>query len=95
MMEWVPYEQRRRVKTHVRAFDSVFPEVTIVFGPGGYGSYMLGSDQPIAFDHEAIRTILMRPGILADISSAYDSPTDTIDGWTADIDSRPESPEMR
>ncbi len=55
MMEWVPYGQTiDEFKTHVRAFDSVFPQVTIVFGPGGYGSYMLGSDQPIAFSHDAI-----------------------------------------
>ena len=87
MMEWVPYGQTiDEFKTHVRAFDSVFPEVTIVFGPGGYGSYMLGSDKPIAFDHDAIRTVLARPGILTDISSAYDSPTKTVEGWTADID---------
>ena len=47
----------------------------MVFGPGSYGMYMLGSDDPIAFDPDAIRTVLGRPGILAEISTAYDSPT--------------------
>ena len=52
MMEWIPYGQTiEEFKTHVRAFTAAFPNVTTVFGPGGYGMYMLGSDDPIAFDH--------------------------------------------
>ena len=35
---------------HIRTFRAVFPNVIVAFGPGGYGLYMLGSDQPIAFD---------------------------------------------
>jgi spermidine synthase len=87
MMEWVPYGQSiDELKAHVRAFAAVFPQVTIVFGPGGYGMYMLGSTEPIAFDHDSIRAVLERPGVLEDISSAYDSPDDTIEGWTTRID---------
>ena len=48
MMEWVPYGQTiDELKTHVRAFTSAFPNVTTVFGPGSYGMYMLGSDDPV------------------------------------------------
>jgi hypothetical protein len=47
--------------------------------------YMLGSSQPVAFDPANIREVLARPGILADISSAYDSPEKTIDGWVTVI----------
>ena len=84
-MEWIPYGQTiDELKTHVRAFDAVFPQVTIVFGPGGYGMYMLGSDDPIAFDHAAIRTVLERPGVLArDLVAPTTARIDTIDGWTA------------
>jgi spermidine synthase len=86
MMEWVPYGQSiDELKTHVRAFAAVFPQVTTVFGPGGYGMYMLGSTQPIAFDDDAIRAILERPGVLDDVSSAFDSPTKTIEGWISNI----------
>lgn len=86
MMEWVPYGQTiEELKTHVRAFTAVFPQVTIVFGPGGYGMYMLGSDDPIAFEDGAVRTVLERPGVLEDISSAYDSPDQTVAGWTSRI----------
>jgi spermidine synthase len=87
MMEWVPYGQTiDEFKTHIRAFTSVFPNVTIVFSAGGYGTYMLGSDAPVAFDHDSIQAVLSRPGILADISSSFDSPTNTIAGWTSTID---------
>ncbi len=83
MMEWVPYGQSiDDFKAHVRSFADVFPEVTTVFGPGGYGMYMLGSDAPIAFDHASIAAVLARPGVLDDISSAYDSPEHTVAGWT-------------
>ena len=55
--------------------------MTVAFGPGGYGFYMLGSDEPMAFEDATIREVLARPGILEDISSAYDSPESTVDGW--------------
>ena len=51
MMQWIPYGQTiNELKTHLRAFHSVFPEVATVFGAGGYGMYVLGSDQPISFE---------------------------------------------
>lgn len=86
MMQWIPYGQTmNEFKSHLRAFHSVFPEVAIVFGAGGYGTYVLGSDQPISFEPADIRAILARPGVLEDISGAYDSPTTTVDGWVAQI----------
>jgi spermidine synthase len=86
MMQWIPYGQTiNEFKTHLRAFSSVFPEVTIVFGAGGYGTYVLGSEQPVSFDQDDIRAILSRPGVLEDISGAYDSPASTIDGWVSQI----------
>jgi hypothetical protein len=39
----------------------------------------------MTYDEATIREVLGRPGILADISSAYDSPERTIDGWMARI----------
>ena len=51
MMQWVPWGQTLdEFLAHVRSFRAVYPEVLIAFGPGGYGLFMLGSDQPIAFD---------------------------------------------
>jgi hypothetical protein len=41
----------------------------------------------MAFDDAAIAAVLGRPGVLEDISSAYDSKEHTIEGWTTKIDS--------
>jgi spermidine synthase len=86
MMQWVPFGQSLdEFKAHVRTFHEEFAHVILAFGPGGYGLYMLGSEQPIAFEDETVRTVLRRPGILADISSAFDSRESTEDGWVAKI----------
>lgn len=86
MMQWIPYGQTiNEYKAHLRAFHAVFPQVTIVFGAGGYGNYLLGSDEPVTFEPDAIRAVLARPGVLEDISSQFDSPTSTVEGWVAKI----------
>jgi len=86
MMQWTPYGTTESdLKEHIRTFASVFPHVTAVRGSGGYGFYMLGSAQPIPLDPAAARAVLERPGVLEDISSAYDSPESTVDGWLAEI----------
>jgi spermidine synthase len=86
MMQWVPFGGPvLDLMDHVRTFASVFPEVTIVTGSGGYGMYMLGSSDPIAFAEADIRAVLDRPGVLQDISSAYDSPATTVNAWVAEI----------
>ena len=90
MMQWVPYGQRiDEFRAHVRTFADVFPEVVVLRSPGNYGFFMLGSDQPMAFDDRSMREVLARPGILEDISGAYDSPAKTADGWAALIPSLP------
>jgi hypothetical protein len=48
---------------------------------------MLGSDEPMRLDDATIRQVLARPGILDEISSAYDSPEKTADGWAQKIPS--------
>ena len=82
MMQWVPYgSPESEFKEHLRTFAAVYPHVTVIKGAGGYGAYVLGSEQPMTFTPEAIRDVLSRPGILEDISSAYDSPAKTVDDW--------------
>lgn len=86
MMQWIPYGQTiEEFKTHIRAFHAVYPEVMMVFGAGGYGIYVLGSDAPIALVPEDIRTILSRPGVLEDVSGAYDSPVSSLEDWVTTI----------
>jgi spermidine synthase len=81
MMQWVPTGPGADFPDHVRTFADVFPNVVLVKGSGGLGTYMLGSSAPISFDEPNIRAILGRPGVLDDISSAYDSPVKTVDAW--------------
>ncbi len=86
MMQWVPYGgPAPDFLDHIRTFASIFPEVLLVKGAGGYGVYMLGSSAPIALDEADIRAVLSRPGVLEDISSAYDSPAASIEGWVGVI----------
>ncbi len=86
MMQWIPYGQTiDEFKAHVRTYASVFPHVIIAFGAGGFGLYMLGSDQPISLDPAAIQAVLSRPGIVQDLSSAADSPVHDLAGWAAEI----------
>jgi spermidine synthase len=82
MMQWTPYGSTvDEFKAHLRTFHAVFPHVLIAYGPGGYGFFMFGSDEPMTFDDAAIDEVLARPGILGEISSAYDSPESTVEGW--------------
>jgi spermidine synthase len=87
MMQWTPFgTTANELKDHIRTFASVFPHVTAIRGPGGYGFYMLGSDEPIELAPATASEVLARPGILDDISSAFDSPAKTVDDWLAVID---------
>lgn len=87
MMQWVPFgAAERELKEHIRTFASVFPQLLVIRGAGGYGFYMLGSTEPIALDPDTARQVLGRPGVLDDISSAYDSPASTIDDWLGVIE---------
>ncbi|MGZ8502692.1 MAG: spermine/spermidine synthase domain-containing protein, partial [Candidatus Limnocylindrales bacterium] len=89
MMQWVPWSGQTldEFMAHVRSFRATFPEVLIAFGPGGYGVFMLGSDEPIVFDPAAIDAVLARPGVTEDLSSAYDSPAHDAASWAAQIPS--------
>ena len=87
MMQWTPYGTTdNELKEHIRTFTTVFPHVTAIRGPGRYGFYMLGSDDPVTIDATVARQILERPGVLDDISSAFDSPVKTVDDWLVTFD---------
>jgi spermidine synthase len=90
MMQWVPWGQSlSEFQAHARTFAAVFPEVLIAFGPGGYGALMLGSEAPIVIDPVAAASVLARPGVLEDLSGAFDSPARTLDEWSAVISGLP------
>jgi len=80
----MPYDQSiDEFRSHVRTFADVFRHVTILFGPGGYGVFMLGSGEPISIDAGRARAVLARPGIAADLAATPDANGRTLDDWTA------------
>ena len=84
MMEWIPYGQSlAEFLTHVRTFRSVFPEVTLAFGPGRHGVFMFGSSDPVHFPESGIREVLRRPGVIDDLATAPDAPVGTLEAWAA------------
>ena len=86
MMQWVPRGQTLDdFKAHVRTFRGVFPNVIVVEGPADMGFYMLGSNAPMVLDQSSLTSVLSKPGVLRDLSSAADSPEHTIDGWVKRI----------
>ena len=88
MMQWTPHgTDRGEFERHLRTFAAVFPEVLVMRGPGGYGNFFLGSETPIVLTDKGIREVLERPGVLDDISSAFDSPASRLEGWAAEIHS--------
>ncbi len=86
MMQWVPYGQTLdEFLAHVRTFLTVFPNVRVIAGAGGYGLYMIGSDGPVDLTPSSIAAVLNRPNVLADVNAAPDSRNRTVDQWVATI----------
>jgi spermidine synthase len=82
MMQWTTLGQTvDDFRAHVRSFRKVFPNVIVARGPAGWGFYMLGSDQPLSLDSKSLAAILSRTGVTEDLSSAFDSPQHTLQGW--------------
>ena len=73
MVEWVPYNQTLdEFLAQVRTFARVFPHMRVNIGLGGWGFYMIGSDQPVEFDPATMAEILNRPSIVADVAGSPD-----------------------
>ncbi len=86
MMQWTPHgTDPGEFERHLRTFAAAYPHVLVARGPGGYGNFFLGSETPIELTEAGIREVLERPGVLEDISSAYDSKESTVEGWAARI----------
>jgi spermidine synthase len=84
MMEWMPFGQTvDEFRAHVRTFASVYPNITLAFGPGHHGVFILGSTGSLALDPAAIASVLARPDVVADLDEAVDAPVSTREAWEA------------
>jgi spermidine synthase len=72
-------------RNQLRTFHDVFPHTLVALGPGGYGALMFGSDDPIELPPGGIADVLNRTMLLANLSAVFDSPEQTIPGWTGRI----------
>lgn len=77
MMQWEYYRQTiDEFRSHVKTFRTMFKHVTLVFGASNEddGVMMFGSDDPMTIDSAGIDSVLSKPGVVEDLSSASDSP---------------------
>ena len=82
---WIPYNNvvLNDFKDHVRTFRGVFTHVTIMFGPGHNGVYLLGSDADLTLDDASIARLFGTATAQADLAGAPDFPPTTGAGWVA------------
>ena len=82
MVQWIPYGQTlAEFLAHVRTFLTVFPNVRVIAGAGGFGFYMIGSDGSVDPDPTSMAAALGRPGVLDDLDSAFDSHGRSVAQW--------------
>ncbi|MFI5225366.1 MAG: fused MFS/spermidine synthase [Candidatus Limnocylindrales bacterium] len=84
MMEWMPGGQSvDEFRAHVRTFESVFPNVLLVFGAATHGVYITGSRGPATLDAASIASVLTRAGVVDDLDQAADAPVSSLADWEA------------
>jgi spermidine synthase len=83
---WIPNQETvADFKTHVRTFREEFKHMVMIFGPGGNGVYLIGSDASLTFDNNQINKLFGTPQAQADLAGAPDfSPLDAT-GWVNQI----------
>ena len=87
MMQWIPYGTTGRIcKAHIRTFRAVFPHVIVVRGPAATACSCSAPTSRCRLDPRRYPRGARRPGVLEDISSAYDSPASTVEGWRRGIE---------
>jgi hypothetical protein len=83
MAAWIPSGQTLdELKAHVRTFADVFPEITLAFTTDENGIFMFGSSRPVSFTPDSIESVLERPGVTENLSSAADSPAHDSAAWS-------------
>jgi spermidine synthase len=87
MIQWVPVGQTAdEMAAHIRTFRSVFRHTLVMLGLSDKGLLLVGSDGPLAIEASAIERVLVaHPAVLADISTAPDSPATTVGEWLATL----------
>lgn len=69
-------------RDHLRTFRDAFAHVDLVMSPGGYGVYMLGSDQPVHLEQSNLERVLGSQSARTDFADAPDDPGLGGQGWS-------------
>jgi hypothetical protein len=69
----------------LRTFQSEFRYMTVVYEPHRGGTYIMGSQDPIAFSTPAIQSVFGSPAARADLAGAPDFPVRSAAQWVSII----------
>jgi spermidine synthase len=83
---YLPLQQPQMEKLVLRTFRSVFPYMTVVYDPlNRGGTYILGSQAPIALSPAALQATFGSPAAQADLAGAPDFPVESTAQWVSII----------
>jgi spermidine synthase len=82
---YIPVQQQPLEKLILRTFRPAFRYMSVIYGPGHFGTYILGSQVPITFSPAAIRAVFGSPAARADLLGAPDSPDRSTAQWVSNI----------
>ncbi len=82
---FIPMQGPRLEKLILRTFRSAFRYMSVVYDPRRFGTYVLGSQTPIAFSRAAIRAVFGSPAARADLRGAPDFPARSTAQWVSII----------
>jgi predicted membrane-bound spermidine synthase len=82
---FIPLQQQPLEKLILRTFRSEFRYMSVVYSPGRFGTYILGSQAPITFSPAAIQAVFGSPAARVDLRGAPDSPDRSTTHWMSNI----------
>jgi predicted membrane-bound spermidine synthase len=82
---YLPVQRQPLEKLILRTFRPAFRYMSVVYSPGHFGTYILGSQAPITFSPAAIRAVFGTPAARADLRGAPDSPDRSTTQWVSNI----------
>ena len=82
---YIPLQQPQLEKMLLRTFRTAFRYMSVVYGPGRHGVYIMGSQAPITFTPAGISAAVGSPAARADLQGAPDYHPTTTAQWVTDI----------
>jgi spermidine synthase len=82
---YLPLQKPQLEKLIFRTFRSAFRYMAVVYSPRHSGTYIMGSQAPIAFSPAAIRAVFGSPAVRTDLRGAPDYPTRSTAQWVTII----------